>query len=79
MSRMLDSVRFDETTPKPELIRLLNKFRYLIQVEHDALKKEQSISSQLHSQLAALERRTTPESAYNGTHSPVRLSSVRLF
>ncbi|THD19997.1 hypothetical protein D915_009352 [Fasciola hepatica] len=74
VARMLDSVRFDETTPKPELIRLLNKFRYLIQVEHDALKKEQNISSELQSQLAVLQRRissqsSVSESALNGIHS----------
>ncbi|VDP84087.1 unnamed protein product [Echinostoma caproni] len=58
VARMLDSVRFDETTPKPELIRLLNKFRYLIQVEHEALKNEQSTSSRLQSELEAIQRQS---------------------
>ncbi|KAF5397167.1 hypothetical protein PHET_09656 [Paragonimus heterotremus] len=42
ITRLLETVSYDEHTSKPDLIRLLNRFRYLVQIEHESLKKEQA-------------------------------------
>ncbi|KAA3681604.1 uncharacterized protein DEA37_0004922 [Paragonimus westermani] len=51
LTRLLETVSYDEHTPKPDLIRLLNQFRYLVQIEHESLKKEQATVARLQSKL----------------------------
>ncbi|KAF8568477.1 hypothetical protein P879_06354 [Paragonimus westermani] len=51
VTRLLETVSYDEHTPKPDLIRLLNQFRYLVQIEHESLKKEQATVARLQSKL----------------------------
>ncbi|KAG5441759.1 hypothetical protein CSKR_200043 [Clonorchis sinensis] len=58
VARIMDTVSYDENTPKPDLIRLLNRFRCLVQIEHETLKREQANCARLQSQLSTLERHT---------------------
>ncbi|TGZ68965.1 hypothetical protein CRM22_003986 [Opisthorchis felineus] len=58
VARIMDTVNYDENTPKPDLIRLLNRFRCLVQIEHETLKREQANCARLQSQLSTLERHT---------------------
>ncbi|KAF6771347.1 hypothetical protein AHF37_10336, partial [Paragonimus kellicotti] len=51
ITRLLETVSYDEHTSKPDLIRLLNQFRYLVQIEHESLKKEQATVALLQSKL----------------------------
>ncbi|CAL8105982.1 unnamed protein product [Calicophoron daubneyi] len=71
LAQALDSTTYDENTPKPELIRLLGRFRHLIQTKHDALKREQASSSQLPKQSDTSNLAHTNNSNFastNGSH-----------
>ncbi|OON20075.1 hypothetical protein X801_04049, partial [Opisthorchis viverrini] len=69
VARIMDTVSYDENTPKPDLIRLLNRFRCLVQIEHETLKREQANCARLRSQLSTLERHT-----HNGNSNSTTLT-----